>query len=454
MISIAKGLELPISGGLQNPTLPDKISVPTASVGIFGDDFIGLKPTMLVAEGDSVQLGQALFEDKKNPGVRVCAPVAGTIESIQRGERRHFISISIKPNGSAPAALGTAYGTVDKVNNLGREKIVELLNQYGLWSSLRQRPFDKVPALASQPHSIFVNTMDSNPLAFDPLLLLQEGDREQDYLMGLAVLQNLTAGAVHIVKKAGAKLPAHQLARGQEHEFGGIHPAGLVGTHIHFIDAVGPQKTVWYLSLQDLLMIGEFFRTGVLNGTKVVAVVGPGVKQPQLVRVHRGVDSQALLADNLQEGEQRPISGSVFSGRQLRSQTPFLGHFDQQLSVLPEGRHTILLEFMRPGCNLFSKTRAYLGRFLKNPSFHFTTSLQGSPRPIVPFGIYEEVMPLDILPTLLLKALVMKDTDTAINLGALELGEEDMALLSYVDAGKHDFGAILRENLTIIEQEG
>ena len=454
MITITKGIDLPISGAVANGAIPQKIDFPTATVGIFGDDFIGLKPTMLVSEGDRVNLGQALFEDKKNPGVFVCAPVSGTVEKILRGDRRHFIAISIKPNQEA-APTFNAYGEGEKISALGREQIIEILARHGLWPLLRQRPFDKVPPLNGQAHSIFVNTMDSNPLAYDPLILLEDEDNKRNYSAGLTVLENLTQGTIHIAKKAGAKLPINNSSRCREHEFGGIHPAGLVGTHIHFIDGVGSQKTVWHLNLQGLLAIGRFFHTGILDFSKVVALVGEGLKEAKLLRVNGGVDVEAVVSGNLQEGEQRRISGSVFSGRQLRANAPYLGFYDQQISVIPEGRHSIFLEYLRPGCGVFSKTRAYAGRFLKKVSpFKFTTSMQGSPRPIVPFGIYEEVMPLDILPTLLLKALVMKDTDTAVNLGALELVEEDVALLSYVDAGKHDFGAILRENLTIIEQEG
>lgn len=449
MISITKGVNLPISGGVSDTTIHTLI--PNAPVAVVGSDYLGLKPTMLVAEGDKVTLGQKLFEDKKNLGVFVCSPISGTVEKIVRGERRAFVSLTIRPDADAkPTAKFAAVGT-----QLSREQLVNTLTQHGLWATLRQRPFDKIPSPKSTAHAIFVNTMDSNPLAFNPAILLS--GRDADYLSGLEALSLLTDGKIHVCHAPETQLPKSALSRVETHQFSGIHPAGLVGTHIHFIDPVGAKKTVWHIGLQDLLMIGKFLRTGELDTSKVVAIAGPSIKEPKLVRTVRGANLSALTAGNLKDGENRVISGSVFSGRQALPDTDYLSAYDQLISVLPEGRETYLLRFFHPGQNIFSKTRAYLSAFVnkdKPVTYEFNTSLQGSHRPIVPFGIYEEVMPLDILPTLLLKALIVLDTDTAIELGALELVEEDVALLSFVDSGKHDFGAILRENLTIIEQEG
>ncbi|MDO4435440.1 MAG: Na(+)-translocating NADH-quinone reductase subunit A [Cardiobacteriaceae bacterium] len=453
MISIKKGLNLPISGGLTDTTIHSL--VPQASVGIVGDDYIGLKPTMLVAEGDKVTLGQALFEDKKNLGVFICSPVSGTIQKITRGEKRKFISITIEPDFSAEKPKFSV-GEIKE-----RATLVEVLTKHGLWTAFRQRPFDKIPAPKSTPHAIFVNTMDSNPLSFNPAILLD--GRTEDYQAGIKALSLLTEGKIHVAHAPETKLPDALNERVQHHAFGGLHPAGLVGTHIHFIDPVSAKKVAWHISLQDLLMVGKFLRTGELDTSKVVAIAGPSVKEPKLVRTVRGANLSALTAGNLKDSENRIISGSVFSGRQAGEFDGFLGAYDQQISVLPEGRETYFLRFFHLGQNTYSKTRSFLSFFLDRKAlldnkgqrtYDLNTSMQGSPRPIVPFGIYEDVMPLDILPTLLLKALIVLDTDTAVELGALELVEEDVALLSFVDSGKHDFGAILRENLTIIEQEG
>lgn len=447
MIFIKKGLDLPISGKIQNSKIYN--AAPTSTVAVLGEDYQGLKPTMLVAEGDTIAPGQALFEDKKNPGVLVCSPVAGKVEKIARGERRRLLSVIIR----ADYDCSTAFPTFDisAVENLSRDEIVKKMVQVGLWTYLRTRPFSKIPSIESVPHSIFINAMDTNPLALNPAIALQ--GRDDDLLAGLSVMQTLSGGQVHLCRKFELNIPTHKLNRLQIHDFSGVHPAGLVGTHIHFIDPVGTEKTVWHLNLQDLLAIGFFFRTGKLDNHRLIAVAGPGIKEPMIIRTIRGSAIEELLQDNLQPGEQRIISGSVLSGRKIQEDTAYIGAYDQQISVLPEGYDSSFLGFIRPGVGLFSKTNAYIGKFLKKP-LQFTTSMRGSPRPIVPIGVYEDVMPLDILPTLLAKALITRDTDTAVNLGALELDEEDLALMTFVCPGKHDFGAILRENLILIEQEG
>lgn len=448
MIVIKKGIELPISGAVADDSIHQ---LPTQALyAVIGDDYLGLRPTMMIAVGDKVREGQALFEDKKNPGVLICSPVSGEIEDIVRGERRRLLAVTIRPDESLEPIRFTQFDE-DALAEISAEQVREQLQKSGAWSLLRQRPFDKTPKIDATPQAIFVNTMDSNPLAVNPMLAF--ADREADYQAGLTVLSKLTAGPVHVVHEPKTKLPQTLARHVQYHAIDGIHPAGLVGTHIHFIDPVSANKTAWHLNLQDLLAIGHLFRTGYLDNERIISIAGPGVKNPQFVKTRIGVSLTHVLKDNLAEGEQRIISGSIFAGRQTDAETAFLGFYDKQVVVLPEGRDSVFLEFMRPGMNSYSRTRAYLGRFLKKP-LSFTTSMQGSPRPIVPFGIYDEVMPLDILPTLLLKALIIKDTDTAVQLGALELAEEDVALLTYVDPGKHDFGAILRENLEQIEEEG
>lgn len=448
MIVIKKGIELPISGAVADDSIHQ---LPTQALyAVIGDDYLGLRPTMMIAVGDKVREGQALFEDKKNPGVLICSPVSGEIEDIVRGERRRLLAVTIRPDESLEPIRFTQFDE-DALAEISAEQVREQLQKSGAWSLLRQRPFDKTPKIDATPQAIFVNTMDSNPLAVNPMLAF--ADREADYQAGLTVLSKLTAGPVHVVHEPKTKLPQTSARHVQYHAIDGIHPAGLVGTHIHFIDPVSANKTAWHLNLQDLLAIGHLFRTGYLDNERIISIAGPGVINPQFVKTRIGVSLSHVLKDNLAEGEQRIISGSIFAGRQTDAETAFLGFYDKQVVVLPEGRESIFLEFMRPGMNSYSRTRAYLGRFLKKP-LPFTTSMQGSPRPIVPFGIYDEVMPLDILPTLLLKALIIKDTDTAVQLGALELAEEDVALLTYVDPGKHDFGAILRENLEQIEEEG
>lgn len=447
MIYIKKGMNLPISGALNEAN--SKHVGATKYVAVVGVDYLGLRPSMKVEVGSSVQKGQVLFEDKKNPGVVFTAPQSGVVRFIERGERRRLLSVVIEVNDDK--ALSFQAYSQQQLSDLSDEQVREQLLSSGAWTALRTRPYSKIPHADSRPHSIFINTMNSNPLAFDPTLALQ--GREADYQAGLTVLAKLTDGFLHVCKKPDSILPECHDEKIKVHEFDGVHPAGLAGTHIHFIDPVHEEKTVWYLGLQDLLAIGRLFLSGELDSQRMVALGGPGLKQPQLLVTCLGADLNELLEKNLKEGELRIISGSVLSGRQTCKQTAYLGRYDEQVSVLFEGREKIFIEFMRPGKNKFSITSAYLGHFAKK-KFAMTTTTNGSPRPMVPIGVYEQVMPLDILPTLLLKSLIVKDTDTAKDLGCLELDEEDLALCSYVCPGKYDYGAILRENLTQIEQDG
>ena len=290
MISIKKGIDLPISGVISDTTIHD--FMPDGQVAIVGDDFLGMKPSLVVAVGDKVQKGQALLEDKKIKGVFVCAPVAGEVVAIERGERRKLLSVVIKPDATGGEKTYQALSH-DQLANLSREEIVSRLTDSGLWTALRTRPYDKCAAPESVPKAIFVNTMDTNPLSFNPLLAV--AGREDDYTFGLRVLARLSTDAVHVCHAPQVNLPRTSEPHIQEHAFAGIHPAGLVGTHIHFIEPVGEHKTVWHIGVQDVLAFGQLFRQGTIDHRKVVAIGGPGVENPKLVRTVRGADVEKLL---------------------------------------------------------------------------------------------------------------------------------------------------------------
>jgi Na+-transporting NADH:ubiquinone oxidoreductase subunit A len=291
--------------------------------------------------------------------------------------------------------------------------------------------------------------MDTNPLAADPQLVIAE--QADAFKAGVQVLKRLTDGQVFVCKASGANIPAAGIETTEE--FSGPHPAGLAGTHIHKLDAVSVAKTVWSIGYQDVIAFGQLFTTGSLNSERVISLAGPKVNQPRLVRTLLGASLTELTAGELVDGENRLISGSVFGGRTAAEGLAYLGRFHNQVSVLEEGRDRPLLHYLRPGFERFSVMPIYISRFL-NKTFNFTTSTNGSERAMVPIGSYERIMPLDILPTQLLRALIVEDMEVAVNLGALELDEEDLALCSYTCPGKYEYGPILRTNLTRIEQEG
>ena len=444
MIKIKQGLDLPITG-----TPEQSISQANAvtEVAVVGPDYVGMKPTMIVKEGDRVQKGQVLFTDKKTAGVQYTAPASGVVKAINRGDRRVFLSVVVAVEGNEEITFQSY--AADKLNEVSREAVQKNLVDSGLWTALRTRPYSKAPALGTVPASIFVTAMDTNPLAADPQLVIAE--QVDAFKAGVQILKRLTDGQVFVCKAPGANIPTTGIETTEE--FSGPHPAGLAGTHIHNLDAASVSKTVWSIGYQDVIAIGQLFTTGSLNCERVISLAGPQVLKPRLVRTLLGASLTELTAGELAEGENRMISGSVFGGRTAAESLAYLGRFHNQVSVLEEGRDRPFLHYMRPGFERFSVMPIYISRFL-NKTFNFTTSTNGSERAMVPVGAYERVMPLDILPTQLLRALIVEDMEVAVNLGALELDEEDLALCSYTCPGKYEYGPILRTNLTRIEQEG
>ncbi|CAH3887779.1 Na(+)-translocating NADH-quinone reductase subunit A [Enterobacter hormaechei subsp. xiangfangensis] len=447
MFRIRKGLDLPISG------VPEQHVTTGASihhVAIVGDDYVGMRPAMLVQEGDRVIKGQALFEDKKNPGVMFTAPASGTVVAIHRGERRVLQSVVIQIEGDEKREFAR-FDAAD-LATLSHDVVQTQLLESGLWTALRTRPYSKTPVPGTVPAAIFVTAIDTNPLSADPQPLILAERKAFD--AGLTVLTRLTPGKVHVCQASGGKLGGHPQGQVAFNEFAGPHPAGLVGTHIHFLEPVSLTKQVWHLNYQDVIAIGKLFTTGELCAERIIAIGGPQATQPRLVRTLLGADLTALLAGETKEGENRIISGSVLSGRHATGPMAWLGRFHLQVSVVLEGRDKELFGWVLPGAEKYSVTRTTLGHFLRHKLFNFSTSTNGGERAMVPIGNYERVMPLDILPTVLLRDLLAGDTDGAQALGCLELDEEDLALCTYVCPGKYEYGPILREVLTRIEQEG
>ncbi|MDG4948081.1 Na(+)-translocating NADH-quinone reductase subunit A [Actinobacillus equuli subsp. haemolyticus] len=443
MITIKKGLDLPIAG---TPAQVIHNGNTVNEVAMLGEEYVGMRPSMKVREGDVVKKGQVLFEDKKNPGVVFTAPASGTVVTINRGEKRVLQSVVIKVEGDEQITFKSYEAA--QLASLSAEQVRTNLVESGLWTAFRTRPFSKVPAVDATPASIFVNAMDTNPLSADPTVIINE--YKNDFKHGLTVLTRLGV-KVNLVKAAGANVPS--VSGVNAHEFAGRHPAGLVGTHIHFIDPVGLTKTVWHLNYQDVIAIGKLFTSGELFTDRVVALAGPQVKTPRLVRTRLGANLSQLTANELNAGENRVISGSVLSGATATGPVNYLGRYALQVSVLAEGREKELFGWIMPGSDKFSITRTVLGHFSKK-LFNFTTAVHGGERAMVPIGAYERVMPLDIIPTLLLRDLAAGDTDSAQNLGCLELDEEDLALCTYVCPGKNNYGPMLRAALDKIEKEG
>lgn len=447
-IKLKKGLDLPIQG-VPEQSVEDAPAVTT--VGVVGGDYIDLKPTMYVEVGDRVKLGQPLFEDKRRPGVLHTAPACGEVVAINRGARRVLQSVVIRIDGDDQERFKS--WSADELDSLPPEDVREQLRLSGQWTAIRTRPYSRVPKIDGTPAAIFVPCIDTRPLAADPAVALK--GREEDFKNGLRVLARLTEGEVFVCKRPGAEIPVPQIKQIRVAEFDGPHPAGLVGTHMHFLKPVGAARTNWYVGPQDVAAFGRLFTTGQIDTQRIIALGGPQVVKPRLLRTRVGACVSEIITPQIRSGESRPLSGSVFGGREARGWGNYLGRYHTQIAVLSEGRERRFLGWINPAGDRFSALNVFLSALSRGSRrMALNTSTNGSPRAMVPIGNYERVMPLDMLATPLLRSLLVRDTDTAQALGALELDEEDLALCSFVCVGKHDYGPILRANLEQIEQEG
>lgn len=446
MITIKKGLDVPISGA---PAQVINDGPTVKKVALLGEEYVGMRPTMHVRVGDVIKKGQILFEDKKNSGVKFTAPAAGTVVEINRGAKRVLQSVVIQVEGDEQVTFSQYEAT--QIASLDRNLVVEQLVESGLWTALRTRPFSKSPAVDAIPSAIFVTAMDTNPLAANAELIINE--HADAFIAGLDVVSRLTEGKVFVCKSESS-LPRSKQSNIEEHIFNGPHPSGLVGTHIHFLRPVSLDVQVWHLNYQDVIAFGKLFLTGELYTDRVIALAGPVVNNPRLIRTQVGACIADLVEGELMQGEIRLISGSVLSGTVANGVHGYLGRFHLQVSALLEGREKELFGWILPGKDKFSVTRAFLSQFFKGQLFNMTTTTNGSERSMVPIGNYERVMPLDIEPTMLLRDICAGDLDSMSQLGALELDPEDLALCTFVCPGKYDFGPMLRECLNQIEKEG
>jgi Na+-transporting NADH:ubiquinone oxidoreductase subunit A len=454
---ITKGLDLPISG---TPKQIVREVARVTRVAVVADDFPGMKPRMHVDEGQTVQRGQLLFEDRKCEGVRHTAPGAGRIIGIRRGERRVLQSVVIDLSDTEqageprPDELASFESYTGKpAGELERAAIRDLLIESGQWTAFRTRPYSKTPAADTTPAAIFVTAIDTAPLAPLPEVALE--GREADFQRGLALVAKLTDGNTYLCVRPHSGIEQGDAPVKLE-SFEGPHPAGTPGLHIHLLEGVSRNKTVWHIGYQDVAAIGHLFETGQLDVSRTISLAGPVVHDPRLVRTRLGACTDEIAGGEGEPGQEiRIIAGSVLSGKKAEGDAfGFLGRFDCQVSIVAEDREKEFVGWLTPGPKSYSMLRIYISKLLGVKQFDMTTSTHGSHRAMVPIGVYEKVMPLDILPTFLLRSLIVGDVERAEQLGALELDEEDLALCTFVCPSKNDYGPVLRQNLEMIEKEG
>jgi Na+-transporting NADH:ubiquinone oxidoreductase subunit A len=449
-IRIRQGLDIPVAG---EPEQVVHAGPKVRHVALCGMDYIGLRPRLLVDVGAAVGLGQPLLEDKRDPGVCYPSPGRGTVVAINRGTRRVLESIVVRLEDSGGQDLVFEALTARQIEQLDRDRVAERLLRSGLWTAFRTRPFSRVPPSDSAPRAIFVTAIDTRPLAPDPAVVVARD--VEAFATGLQLLTRLTEGTVWLCTAPDWPVALPELERVQHVAFSGPHPAGLPGTHMHFLDPVGPGRTAWHIGFQDVTAFGRLFRKGSIDTERVVALCGVCVNQPRLITTRLGASLEQLLRDGVCETFAcRVISGSVLGGRAATGALAFLGRYHDQVSVFREGGAVYPFGWL----GLYPRRFSAAGALTRRSGFRrrhlFSTTQNGRFAGMLPVPVFERVMPLDILPSPLLRALLVKDTERAQALGCLELDEEDLALCSFVCPAKQDYGVTLRINLEQIEREG
>lgn len=450
-IRIKRGLDIPVAGEPAQETVYPGRSVET--LALLGADYLGLKPRLLVETGDKVKLGQPLFIDKRNPEVKFTAPGSGIVQSVNRGARRTLLSVVIALDDNENEEIRFEACPEHNLPGLATDLVRKQLLDSGLWTAFRTRPFSKIPRADSSPHAIFITAMDTQPLAADPMVIIEA--EPESFAHGLRIISRLTDRPIYLCKGAVAAIDVPEIQNLTVAEFSGPHPAGLPGTHIHFLEPVHAERTVWHIGYQDVIAIGKLFTTGRIMTERTIALGGPLVKQPRLLKTRLGANLFDLLTDEIDSShEYRVVSGSLLSGRKATPVEAFLGRYHNQVSVIAEERKQHLFGWFGLMLGGFSFASPFKAANVDEVGYDLTTAQHGRACANVSLEVFERVMPLDILPAHLLRALLVKDTDSAQDLGALELDEEDLALCSFVCPAKHDYGAALRINLNQIEKEG
>jgi len=447
-IKIRKGLNIPLLGSAERILQ----TAPSADVyAIKPPDFHGLTPKMLVKEGDPVKAGTPLFFDKYNENILFTSPVSGTFQEVVRGEKRRIMEVLVKPDGKEDYVdFGAA-----SVAGLNREEILGRLLRSGAWPFFRQRPYAVMANPVDKPKAIFVSAFSSVPLAPDFDFLVN--GQENLFQTGLDVLAKLTDGDLHLSLDAkNTRSNAFLQAKGAKlHYFEGPHPAGNVGIQIHHIAPLNKGDVVWYLDVQDIIIIGRLFEKGVFDATRIVALTGSEVLNPRYYKVKTGAQILSFAGSNLRREKDvkcRMISGDALTGT-IVEEKGFLGFYDNQVTVIPEGNEHEFLGWLIPNLSRYSMSRTWPSFLMPWKKYRHDTNMRSGERPFVITGLYEKVLPMDVMPMQLLKAIMINDIDKMEQLGIYEVAPEDFALCEYVCPSKIEIQSVIRDGLDTIRKE-
>ena len=447
-VKLRKGFNINLAGAAKKKVV-DSI-IPNV-FALKPSDFHGIeRPKLMVSEGDTVKAGSPLMFDKATPDVKFTAPVSGEVIEIVRGKKRKLLEIKILADQKLEYLDFHKY-TVSELSNLSREEVLKHLLPSGIWPRIIQRPYGVIANPEDKPKAIFISSFDTHPLApgFDYIL---KGE-DQFFQTGLDILKKLTPGKVHLNIDSDAEVsPIFGAVTGvQVNKFSGPHPAGNVGVQIHHLDPINKGEIAWTTTPYGVAQIGKLFLEGIYDASKILALAGPPVKEPQYYKTFDGACIDKFVENNLKHDHVRFISGNVLTGERIPREG-FLGYYDHMVTVLTEGDHSEFIGWILPTSKKLSFHRAFgLLSFLnKNEEYNLDTNVYGEERAFVQTGVFERVTPMDILPTHLLKAIMAEDYDDMEALGIYEVIEEDLALCEFVDVSKHPVQSIVREGIDLM----
>lgn len=451
LVRLHKGYDIKLIGAADYTTS----TLPVSDViAIKPPDFSGVVPKLTVEAGDEVLAGQPLFFDKHNPKIQFVSPVSGEVAEVVRGAKRRIMEIRIIPDRSERRYV--QYETVDPLT-LSREETVERLLQGGCWGYIRQRPFSLIANPEDVPKSIFVSCFDTAPLAPD-LGFIVDSDKD-NFHVGLAVLDKLAGGHLNLcLRKGGSDTDISEgdingLHTDQIHTIQGPHPAGNVGVQIHHIDPIRRGEIVWFVHPQDVIIIGRLFKEGRYRADRLIALTGSSVTRPHYYSVLTGQKLTSLLENNISENKPRIIQGNVLTG--ITSPIDdFLSHYTNQITVIPEGDEPEFLGWLTPGLEKLSLSHTYFSWLFPKKKYNLDTNMHGEERAFVMTGEYDRVLPMNIMPVFLLKAILARDIERMEALGIYEVSEEDFALCEFMCTSKIEVQRIISEGLDYIRQEG
>ncbi|MFC2079855.1 Na(+)-translocating NADH-quinone reductase subunit A [Bacteroidota bacterium] len=444
-IRIRKGLDIKLKGKAEKIFVKAPRSKTYAVKPV---DFHSLTPKIVAKPCVEVKVGSTLFYDKYRPEIKFTSPVSGIVQTIVRGDRRRIVEVVIEDDGKDTAETFLK----GNPNELKREQIVQNLLESGLWPVIQQRPYGIIASPGDTPKAIFISGFDTAPLAPDFDFIMK--DYAEDFQIGINVLAKLTEGKVHL--GLDASYPAAKTYTGASnvelHYFKGPHPVGNVGIQIHKVSPINKGEIVWTIQPQDVITIGRLFNTGKYDPSVIVALAGSEVHKPVYYKMIRGAQITPMIDGNLKQENVRFISGNVLTGKKI-NKDGYAGFSDSLISVIPEGDYYEMFGWMMPGLKKFSVSRSFLSWMTPNKEYSLDTNLHGGERAFVMTGEYEKLVPMDIYPVHLLKAIIVEDIDKMEQLGIYEVIEEDLALCEFVCTSKTPVQSILRNGLTMLRKE-